>query len=399
MNSPKKHITLLCSSFPPETGAAPNRMYHLAKMLLQNDYAVTVICAMPNYPTGEIFQNYRGKIIVKEKLEGINVIRTWLIPTNSSNKWKRAISLFSYTASLYLLARRQLFNTDPDIIIISSPPFVTGYFGLQIAKQSKAKVILNVSDLWPRSAYDLGFIKEGAFYRFLQGREQKMYKLADAFTVQSFAIKQHIEQSGNVQVSFVYRNLQPNTSAAKMKRPDGKRKIVYAGLLGIAQGVLGIINAIDFAAIGTELHIYGQGFELEKIKEYLSHHSNRGVYYLGTLPAAEISSMLTAYHAMLIPLSASIEGAVPSKVFNSIANGLPVLFSGSGEAAEIIRNYQIGFVSDPLNYVQLKENISSLLQLSTDEYEALRMNCGNCSETVFNKEKQDELFLQFLESV
>lgn len=399
MNKPKKRITLLCSSFPPETGAAPIRMFHLAKMLSENNYEVTVISAMPNYPTGKIFKKYRAKIIVKENLEGINVIRTWFIPTHSSNRWKRAISLLSYTSSLYLLAMRQLFLSKPELIIISSPPFVTGYFGLKIAKLSKAKVILNVSDLWPQSAHDLGFIKEGPFYHFLQSRERKMYQLADAFSVQSLKIKQHIEGAGSTQTAFVYRNLQPNSIQAKTERPEGKRKIVYAGLLGIAQGVLAIIQSVDFAALGTELHIYGQGFELEKIKEYLSQHKNKGVYYNGSLPAEEIPSMLVAYHAMLIPLSAQIEGAVPSKIFNAMANGLPVLFSGAGEAAELVKGYEIGFVNAPMDFHQLKENIAELMSLNKAEYETMRKKCFYCSEEVFNKEKQDRLFLEFLASV
>lgn len=395
----KKRITLLCSSFPPETGAAPTRMYHLAKMLLQHQHEVTVICAMPNYPTGKIFPAYKRRLLVKENFEGINIIRTWLIPTHSSSKMIRAISLLSYTVSLFLLAKKQLLNSQPDLVLVSSPPFVTGFLGLRIAHRCKAKVVLNVSDLWPQSAYDLGFIKEGPFYSFLQKQEQKMYQLADAFSTQSVTIQKHIQELGNSQPSFVYRNLQPDFVQAKQARPSGKRKIVYAGLLGIAQGVLGIIQSIDFAALGTELHIYGQGFELALIKEWTALHPDRGVYYSGALSSEEIPNMLVNYHAMLIPLSASIEGAVPSKIFNAIANGLPILFSGEGEAAEIVQRNQIGFVNKPLDYEQLKENISRLITLSHEEYETMRSDCHLCSETVFNKELQDKNFLEFLSSI
>lgn len=354
---------------------------------------------MPNYPTGKVFHAYKGKLIVQENPEGINVVRTWLIPTHSSNKMKRAISLLSYTASLFLLARKQLIMSQPDLVLVSSPPFVTGYFGLRLAKKSKAKVVLNVSDLWPQSAYDLGFIKEGSLYDFLQKQEQKMYQLADAFSVQSIAIQKHIAQSGNHQASFVYRNLQPVFVQGKQARPEGKRKIVYAGLLGIAQGVLGIIQSIDFAALGTELHIYGQGYELEPIKEWIATHPDCAVHYLGFLPSEKIPAMLVNYHAMLIPLSASIEGAVPSKIFNAMANGLPVLYSGVGEAAEIISSNRIGFVNAPLDYLQLRENFRRLLALSDEEYETMRMECHRCSETIFNKEEQDQKFLEFLSSI
>ena len=392
----KKNISLLCSSFPPETGAAPSRMYHLAKMLLQQGYCVTVITAMPNYPTGKIFPKYKKKYIVEENIEGIRVLRIWLIPTNSSSKIKRAISLLSYSFSLLFMASRFLKKSNPKIVIISSPPFVTGYFGTKIAKRIGAKVVLNVSDLWPQSAQDLGFIKEGFLLNYLQQKEQKMYARADAFSVQSLSIAKHIQALGNHQSLFIYRNLQPAISEASQPRPSGKRKIVYAGLLGIAQGVYDIIRSVNFAELGTELHLYGQGFELEKIRTFLLQKPNNGVFYHGSIPASDVPQMLTQFHAMLVPLSATIEGAVPSKIFNAFANGLPILFCGSGEAAQIILDTQTGFVSDVQDFDGLKSNIEKFILLPEEAYTKLRNNCLSCSTNEYSKENQDKRFIEFL---
>ena len=392
----KKNISLLCSSFPPETGAAPSRMYHLAKMLLQQGYCVTVITAMPNYPTGKIFPKYKKKYIVEENIEGIRVLRIWLIPTNSSSKIKRAISLLSYSFSLLFMASRFLKKSNPKIVIISSPPFVTGYFGTKIAKRIGAKVVLNVSDLWPQSAQDLGFIKEGFLLNYLQQKEQKMYARADAFSVQSLSIAKHIQALGNHQSLFIYRNLQPAISEASQPRPSGKRKIVYAGLLGIAQGVYDIIRSVNFAELGTELHLYGQGFELEKIRTFLLQKPTNGVFYHGSIPASDVPQMLTQFHAMLVPLSATIEGAVPSKIFNAFANGLPILFCGSGEAAQIILDTQTGFVSDVQDFDGLKSNIEKFILLPEEAYTKLRNNCLSCSTNEYSKENQDKRFIEFL---
>ena len=392
----QKNITLLCSSFPPETGAAPSRMYYLAKMLLQQGYCVTVITAMPNYPTGKIFPQYKKKFIVEENIEGIRVLRIWLIPTNSSSKIKRAISLLSYSFSLLFMASRFLKKSNPKIVIISSPPFVTGYFGTQIAKRTGAKIVLNVSDLWPQSAQDLGFIKDGFLLNYLQQKEQKMYAGADAFSVQSLSIAKHIQALGNHQSLFIYRNLQPAISQASQPRPAGKRKIVYAGLLGIAQGVYDIIRSVNFAELGTELHLYGQGFELEKIRIFLLQNPNNGVFYHGSIPASDVPEMLTQYHAMLVPLSATIEGAVPSKIFNAFANGLPILYCGSGEAAQIILDTQTGFVSDVQDFDGLKNNIEKFMLLPEEAYAQLRNNCLECSTNEYSKENQDKRFIEFL---
>lgn len=396
----QKRITLICSSFPPEKGAAPGRMYRLAELLLQNGYEVSVLCAMPNYPTGRIFDGYKGKWLSREDLNGIKVTRSWLIPTHSSHKLKRLISQLSYIGSLLFLAGRQLVKNKPDIVLVSTPPFVTGYLGcLMTKKRSGAKIILNVSDLWPKTAYELGFLKDGPFYRFLLRKEQQMYLLADAFTTQSEETGRHIRKLLPSATLFLYRNLQPSVPQALMPRPSGKRKIVYAGLLGIAQGVFEIIKAIDFTALNTELHIYGQGHDLQAIQEWIRREPDRGIVYKGSVAADQVPDVLSQYHAMLIPLTQHLEGAVPSKIFNAIANGLPILFSGDGEGADIVRKTGTGLVSKAGDFEDLQKNIRMLAGFSAEQYEKIRQQCIACSKDTFNKITQDESFIQFIGNI
>lgn len=392
-----KRITIICSSYPPETGAAPTRIFHLANMLRDKGNEVTVITSMPNYPTGKIFETYRKKIVSAEQLNGIRIIRTTLIPTNSSNKMKRIISSLSYACSFVCLALPKIIRSKPELLIISSPPFMTGYLGTLLGKFCDAPILLNVSDLWPQSVLDLGFVKQGSFYRMLLYLEQKMYRRSDFFSAQSEEIKNHLQNTQTNKNVFVYRNLQPNSSYASIERPVGKRKIVYAGLLGIAQGVFDIINKIDFSSLDTELHIYGQGFELRKIEEWIALHPNAAVYYHGSVPSHQIPEILSQYHVMLIPLSNEIHGAVPSKIFNAIANGLPILYCGSGEGAAIIRQNKIGFVAQPSDAIALQENIERFISLTEADYQSMRHCCIHLSQNEFDKAKQDSQFISFLE--
>lgn len=394
----KKRITILCASYPPETGAAPNRIYHVAHTLKSFGYDVSIISAMPNYPRGSIFQAYKYKWFVREQMEGVQVFRTWLIPTHSSNVIKRLLSALSYAIPFWFLAQKQLKKTQPDLIIISSPPLLTGYLGALMAVRNKAKVLLNVSDLWPQSALELGYAREGAFYNFLVKLERRMYQRADAFSVQSEEIKQHIQRAQAKKPILVYRNVQPIRPAADQARKKGVRKIVYAGLLGIAQGVFEIIQAIDFAALGTELHLYGDGVQTASIQQWLLQNPDRGVYYHGVVPAADIPSIMTEYHAMLVPLKQALAGAVPSKIFNAVANGLPVFYCGGGEGQQIVATYQIGWVSAPADYTALQANIGQWINSSDLEYEALRQRCIACGKNEFNIEKQNQVFQSFLDN-
>lgn len=392
-----KRITIISSSYPPETGAAPIRIFHLANMLRDKGNEVTVITSMPNYPTGKIFTAYKKKIVCTERIDGIRVIRTALIPTNSSNKIKRIISSLSYACSFICLALPKIIRSKPQLLIISSPPFMTGYLGTFLGRLTHARILLNISDLWPSSVLDLGFVQEGFFYRMLLRLEQKMYLRSDFFSAQSEAIKKHLKQCQANKNVFVYRNLQPKSIYAGIDRPIGKRKIVYAGLLGIAQGVFDIISQVDFELEHTELHIYGQGYELGKIQAWIALHPDANVYYHGSVPSHQIPEILSQYHAMLVPLSSDIHGAVPSKIFNAIANGLPILYCGSGEAATIIRQYKIGFVAAAGDNASLQENIYRFISLTEDEYQSMRHSCIRLSQNEFDKAKQDEQFISFLE--
>jgi glycosyltransferase involved in cell wall biosynthesis len=394
-----KRITILCTSFPPETGAAPQRMWHLAQLLQRSGHQVTVISAMPNYPAGKIFPAYRGKLLHREMMDGITIYRTWFIPSHSNSRMHRAWSMLSYTLSLWLLALPRLIRSKPQLLVLCSPPFITGYFGIQLSRFTKASILLNISDLWPQSALDLGFIKAGILYRFLQRLERRMYCSAAALSVQSEAIAKYLSDTVPGKKIFLYHNLLPEFPQAGQARPPGKRIIVYAGLLGVAQGIYQICEAINFAALGTELHIYGSGNEQERIQEFTRVHPDRGIVCHGSFAAAEIPELLTLYHFMLIPLKTAIAGALPSKIFNAMANGLPILFSGDGEGAALVQETGTGMVSRAGDYGALQQLISHALSLDDGAYETLRQNCHTSITGRFSRQTQDKAFIDFVAQI
>lgn len=352
---------------------------------------------MPNYPKGRIFPEYRGKWRIAEVQEEIPVTRLWFSPTNSSSKIRRAFSLTSLAFAIQSQLPSLLNKQAPDLLIISSPPFLMGSLGSQIAARQGIPILLNISDLWPGSAQDLGFMAEGPLLRYLRNKEQAMYERAAAFCAQSEEIGAHLRRYRPKQPLFVYRNLQPKSDYADQQRPAGKRKVVYAGLLGIAQGVAFIASHINFGSMGTELHIYGAGNESDKIHALAKSRSD--IFYHGSVPSSEIPKILSQYHIMLVPLLTKIEGAVPSKIFNAIANGLPLLYMGSGESAEIVEGNNLGYASAAGDMYSLKAHLEKLLKLSDEAFDHLRASCLHAATHTFSKAQQDQLFLNFLSEI
>ena len=179
---------------------------------------------------------------------------------------------------------------------------------------------------------------EGSLYhKILLHMERFLYQNASAYQGQSQEIIDHIQTFGYEKPHFLYRNLQPLVVVSNNSVPCRDTfKIVYAGLLGVAQNILSIVKHINFKELGAELHIYGGGNQATQIQQFVNQH-DCGIKYHGYQPKETINSVLGQYHASIIPLSVRIKGAVPSKIFDLLPHGIPILFSGGGEGENIIK--------------------------------------------------------------
>lgn len=173
-------------------------------------------------------------------------------------------------------------------------------------------------------------------------------------------------------------------------------KIVYAGLLGVAQDIKSLIQDIDFEKLGAELHIYGGGNQKEDIKRFITEHTERGIFYHGYVEPSQLREVLLQYDAALIPLATYIKGAVPSKIFDMLPLGIPILFSGGGEGADIIESNHLGFVSKPNDANGLSENIKRFAQLSQQERQLMGERGKKMAQKHFNFEKQMDQCHQFI---
>lgn len=171
-------------------------------------------------------------------------------------------------------------------------------------------------------------------------------------------------------------------------------KIVYAGLLGVAQDLLGIIEHVDFHGLGAELHLYGGGNQKEQIERYLATHQCN-VFYHGYVEESQIRKILVQYDASLIPLITYIRGAVPSKIFGTMSLGIPMLFCGAGEGAMIIQKYGLGLVSEPGNYESLAANIKRFAKMSEQERHQMSENALRVSKEYFDFDRQMDAFYEF----
>lgn len=351
-------LLILSQYFHPETGAPQNRLLELAKIFRANKWEVNVITALPNYPVGKIFKGYSDKLVTEETIEGINVKRFWLYASNSSKSIPRIFSMITFSiASLFGIFSLRRFR--PDYIFVESPPLLLGVSAYILSKFCSAKLIMNISDIWPLTAKELGVINDGFIYRRLEALEKFLYRNSFLNTGQSEEIIAHIRRAGGKNV-YLFRN---GVDVLRFEKCESKKnagsnlKIIYAGLLGVAQGLFEIVRKINFSELKSELHIYGDGPEKLQLKKFIEDNGVRNVFLNSAVPREKIPELLADFDAALIPLTGRIFGAVPSKIYEAMAAGLPILFSGDGEGADLIVKSRTGVVSAPGNFESLKNNI------------------------------------------
>jgi hypothetical protein len=227
-------------------------------------------------------------------------------------------------------------------------------------RRKKRRLILNVSDLWPIAGLELGVFKKNFSYWLLEKIEQFNYKRADLVLGQSQEILHHITSLFPHKQTFLYRNY-PDFQHPEIEyniTANEKIRLVYAGLLGVAQGIFKLCQELDFSNI--EFHIYGAGAEQKKIEYFLLENPKLPIIYHGEVIRKELHKELLKYDLAIIPLLNRIYGSVPSKIFEYARLGLPMLYFGGGEGETIIKKHALGWVAQSSNYNDLNKVISSI---------------------------------------
>jgi glycosyltransferase involved in cell wall biosynthesis len=363
---------LLTQYFAPEVGAPQVRLAAMSRELIRMGHQVEVVTALPNHPTGKIHPEYRGRAIVSESWEGIPVHRVWLYPSTGAGV-KRLANYGSFVlTSLAGMARAQ----RPDVLFVESPPLFLSPAAHMAARAWRIPWVFNVADLWPDSVRELGLMSEGAMLRAADRLEAWTYRHADFVNAVTEGIRGTLLGAKGVpeeKVLFLPNGV--DTTMFSPADPDpalvaelglqGKKALLYAGTLGVAQGLEVAIEAMTRlrdTCPELVLLFMGDGSAREDLERLASSRRLDNVRFLPPGPpekVAHLYSVAFAGFASLrnVPL---FEGARPSKIFPVMASGLPVVYSGAGEGARLVAGAGAGVVVPPEDPGALAAALQSL---------------------------------------
>ncbi len=365
-------ILFLTQYCPPEVGAPQNRIFEFAKQLKGFGHEVTILTAMPNYPKGRIFDNYKGKFTLKEEIDGIRIVRTWIYATCNKGFVPRILNYLSFTISSVLFGTYLIGSQD--VVITESPPLFLGYSGYLISKFKNAKFVFNVSDLWPESAIKLGMLHNKTLISMSTWLEEFCYRKADLITGQTKGIVGNISSRGFEKAKIhlitngvdceLFKPEKRSESIRKEFNVEGKFALCYAGIHGLAQGLEVIMEAArklkeykDIAFV-----FVGEGPEKGKLISLKAKYGLDNVQFFPMQPKARMPEIVASMDAAIIPLKKLdlFKGALPSKMFETMASGIPIVLSVEGEAENMIKEANSGICVEPENHDKLKEAILKL---------------------------------------
>ncbi len=403
-------LLILTQYFPPETGAPQNRLYELALRLKDKGFDVEVLTAMPNYPLMEIFPEYKGKKFVQEEMGGMKVYRSSIYVSKSKGIVKRLMNYFSFVKSSYMRGKN-LGNFD--YILCESPPLFLGYSAMRLSKKLKAKLIFNVSDLWPESAEKLGLVTNKMFLNMAYKLEAKCYRKSYLVTGQTQGIVKDIKNRfPDRDVFWLPNGVDLNRYNPSEVEPYGFRKkyglkdedivFFYGGIIGYAQGLELIVKCADRfkERPNVKFVLLGSGPVKEDLLELAKKLNTNNLIFADPVSREEIGGIIKEIDVSLIPLR-KLElflGAIPSKIFEILAMEKPILLGVQGEAKDLfIDEGKTGWAFEPENLNELESQINSII----DHPELIKEFGENGRRYVaekFNRDKIAQGFFDYLKN-
>lgn len=365
-------VIFLTQYFPPETGAPQNRLFAMAKALQAKGAEITVLTAMPNYPDMRVHAGYRGKWKVKETLDGIPVLRTWLFVSKGRGILARLLNYFSFVFTSLLVGAFNLRKSD--VLLVESPPLFLGISAMWLAKLKGAKMVFNVSDLWPESAVQLGLVTNRTMIALSTWLELKCYRNAALVTGQTQGIVADIQRRcpekrvvwvpNGIDVDAIAQGqaTDPAQARAALGIASGDLVIAYAGILGHAQGLEVVLQAARITRERTDIHylLIGDGPEKAGLIAQRERDDLRNVRFVDRMPRAELLGLMRGIDAVVVPLRKNdlFKGAIPSKIFEALALGKPLLLGVEGEAYDLfIHEGKAGLPFQPENAEALAASV------------------------------------------
>lgn len=356
-------ILVVSLYFPPEMGAPAGRFYDFAQHWVKAGHEVTVVTGFPNFPAGVIHDGYRGRVYQREEIDGVDVHRCWIL-TAKRRFLSRALTYatFLVSSTLHVLLLRRQF----DVVIATSPPPTVGLPGIVAAWRQRAPLVFDIRDIWPEAIVQSGRLKNPLIIALFEGTARLIYRKSNKIAVvtegwrkrlidiEVEADKVEVLPNGVDVAAFDRDAREPLPPAFSVLDADA-HWFTYAGIFNKPQGLEVILEAAKkLREMAPRLYqesqfvLIGEGPTGDELRKLAARDQLERVVFIDRQPRAAVFATLRRSFANIVSLRPRKDtSTVPSKIYECMASGRPILFSAAGEGGETIRRAGAGAVTAP----------------------------------------------------
>jgi colanic acid biosynthesis glycosyl transferase WcaI len=408
-------ILYVSQYFPPEMGAPGARVAELSRHWVRAGHQVKVLTGFPNHPTGVVPPEYRTRLrrlVMHEKVEGVSVVRSWLLPFPNRKAYERMLNYGSFCISAAITG---VLVSRPDAVIATSPQLLVGLSGWWLARVKRVPFVFEVRDLWPESLVAVGMGDPNSFlHRGLGKIAGFLYRRCDRVVVVSPAFKDHLIEHWQVppkKISVIENGVEtglfsPGAPDRELRREvgaEGKFVVCYIGTIGMAHGLETLVEAaarLRDSAPQVLFLLVGEGAEKERIISLARSRGLNNVRFVDQQPREKIPAYIRASDVCLVLLKKTelFKTVIPTKMLEFMACARPVILGVDGQARKIVEEAQAGLFMEPENPDALTQ---AILRLAADSElrESMGSNGARHILLHFSRQQTAKDYVAVLESV
>lgn len=405
------HILFLTDNFPPEVNAPASRTFEHCREWVKTEHRVTVITCVPNFPQGQPYPGYKNKLWQTETIEGIRVIRVWSYITANSRFVRRILDYISYMISATIAS---IFVRKVDLVVGTSPQLFTAVAAYLVGFLKSKPYVFELRDLWPESIKAVGAMRDSKVIQVFELLELFLYRKAACIIPVTHSFKKvlvnrgidankiHVVTNG-VDVSRYSPQIKDKKLISRFQLQD-KFVVGYIGTHGMAHALETILKAAKLLSVKNDndsIHfvLLGNGAKKVELMRLAEEMQLDNVTFFDSVLKDEVVRYWSLLDVSIIHLKRTplFQSVIPSKLFESMGMGIPVLCGVEGESAEIVNRDKVGLTFIPEDETDLINKLTTL-QTNTDLYQQFSNNCLAMAH-VYDRTELANKMLNVLESI
>jgi glycosyltransferase involved in cell wall biosynthesis len=352
-------ILFVTDHYPPEASAASVRCSAHAKRWVERGHEVKILTNFPNYPDGKVFGGYRQSLYKREVYDTVDVLRvpTLVFPNRGS-----LLRILDYLSFVVTASIASLFVARPNVVVATSPHIFAAVAGWIVSRIHRSPFVFEVRDLWPDSIVAVGAMKEGRLVNFVRRVERFLYRQSDLIVTVTHATRDVlVARAIDPNKIVIVTNgadttaLTPGSALPSLRERLGiKNNIVasYIGTVGMAHGLHIILEAADQCLTRVpevQFVIVGSGAERDELQQRAERRGLRNVLFVGRVSHAETVDYwrLSDFTLVLLKNTPLFRTVLPSKVFEALATGTPIITNVRGELERLLEPLGAAEIIEP----------------------------------------------------